>query len=151
MLELLIEELKEEMGGGRRRFKFLRKLLPKNDKDRVNEVKSVVRKAIRKAKSARMWWKLSKLERGILTLVTHLQIKLKSSVLVKILLDVLKKLALLLNPMYRYYILGFEAARRACKAAYKLGNKGALSWMKDADFVIYWGMLVAGSHGLTIR
>lgn len=147
LVDLLIEELQESGKDNRSTLRFLRRFLPKDDIDRVTGVKIMIRKVIRRAKGVGVWRRFDRLGKTILSLIMNLEIKLKSLILLRTLLNLLKRLMFLLSPVYRYYITGFEVAQKVCKAAYGWGNKGALNWMKDRNFVLYWGMFVAGSQG----
>lgn len=144
---MLIGELRESGKDNRSMLRFLRRFLPRDDTDRVMGIKIMIRKVIRRAKGVGVWRRFDRLGKTILSLIMSLEIKLKSIVLLRTLLDLLKRLMFLLSPIYRYYVTGFEVARKVCEAAYEWGNKGALNWMKDRDFVLYWGMFVAGSLG----
>lgn len=116
-----VKELREDGKKNRVVVNFLKKFLPMNEMDRVRGIKNMIRKVIRRAKSVGVWRRFNKLDKSFLTLVVMLQIKLKGFVLIKTLLDVLKRLMFLLSPMYRYYVMDERITERnGCKESYMI-------------------------------
>jgi hypothetical protein len=85
----------------------------------------------------RVWFKvLSKVERGLIDLVLRTVKKVRSSMLARSLIIIVKKL---LNGMENQITrhtrtIGFSLAQRLSRIAQSWGNKSSLMWARDPDF-----------------
>ena len=136
-INLLKGEVEASGEGGRRVRRFLDRLASQTRGEA--KVKDFIAKLVNKAKRNGAWRRFS--GKGFLTLCLSLPVKFRSPTLIKALLAVLKELILLLSPIYKWLITGYEAAWKICETAQKWGNKNAHEWIKDKNFIIYWGMI----------
>ena len=85
------------------------------------------------------WFRLSKLERGILSLSLHLKVTFESSQLAKALVSVLKRLADLGDAVYAQLVAGTRIAWSFSEAAVSWGNPDALAWRHDRTYALFLG------------
>jgi hypothetical protein len=140
-INLLTGEVEASGEGGRRVRRFLDRLASQTRGEA--KVKDFIAKLVNKAKRNGAWRRFS--GKDFLTLCLSLPVKFRSPTFIKALLGVLKELLLLLNPIYKWFIAGYEVAWKICETAQKWGNKNALEWMRDKNFIIYWGMITTSN------
>ena len=90
------------------------------------------------------WFRLSRLERGILSLSLHLKVTFESSQLAKALVSVLKRLADLGDAVYAQLIAGTRIAWSFSEAAVSWGNPDALAWRHDRSYALFLGRFLTG-------
>lgn len=105
-------------------------------------LKNVLKKILVKAKRHGIWWKLSRIEQGILSLVTKLNIKFTSMKLLRFIVHIVKEIEAMLPFAYQNYLLGLKAAYRVACFAVENGYRGAKDWVKDKNFIIWWGIFL---------
>jgi hypothetical protein len=93
------------------------------------------------------WFRLSKLERGILSLSLHLKVTFESSQLAKALASVLKRLADLGDAVYAQLVAGTRIAWSFSEAAVEWGHSGALAWRHDRSYALFLGRFMTGVKG----
>ena len=93
------------------------------------------------------WFRLSKLERGILSLSLHLKVTFESSQLAKALVSVLKRLADLGDAVYAQLIAGTRIAWSFSEAAVSWGNPDALAWRHDRSYALFLGRFMTSVTG----
>ena len=103
----------------------------------------------RMAKSKRngSWFRLSRMERGIISLSLSLRVTFESSALAKALVSVLKRLADLGDAVYAQLVAGTRVAWAFADAAVSWGNPSALAWRHDRSFALFLGRLLTGVSG----
>jgi hypothetical protein len=101
------------------------------------------------AKSRRngSWFRLSSMERGILSLSLRLKVTFESAQLAKALVSVLKRLADLGDVVYSQLIAGTRIALAFADAAEGWGNRDASAWRNDRNYALFLGRFVAGVKG----
>jgi hypothetical protein len=97
-----------------------------------------------KAKRNGSWFRLSRLERGIISLSLSLRVTFESSQLAKALVSVLKRLAELGGAFYAELVAGTRMAWAFADAAVSWGNRGATSWKHDRAYAIFLGRFLTG-------
>jgi len=116
-----------------------------------NQTTQSVRRALasRMAKSRRngSWFRLSGLERGILSLSLRLKVTFESAALSKALVSVLKRLADLGDAVYSQLLAGTKLACSFADAAVSWGHQDAGAWRTDRSFALFLGRVVAGVKG----
>jgi len=115
-------------------------------KDAVNKIKRFLSRTVERAKRQNVWRRFSSLGRNFIGLCISLPIKFTGETLLRALVKTLKELMLLLNPIYRFWFRGRGFAYKMCEVAYNFGNKDALNWRNDRNFMIYWGMVLSSCH-----
>jgi len=93
------------------------------------------------------WFRLSRLERGILSLSLNLKVTFESSQLAKALVSVLKRLADLGDAVYAQLVAGTRIAWAFADAAVSWGNPGALAWRHDRSYALFLGRFLTGVKG----
>jgi len=122
----------------------LRSLAMKDDSIE-GRIKSFVSKTIQRARRVNVWWRFDRVGKKFLELLTRLPVTFRSKLLLRCLLKTLKELLSLINTQFRYYVIGYRLARKICEAAHSWGNRDALEWIRDRNFIIYWGMMAASN------
>jgi hypothetical protein len=120
-------------------------------RDESSETLSIRRTlASRIARSRRngSWFRLNKLERGILSLSLHLKVTFESSQLAKALVSVLKRLADLGDAVYGLLIAGTRIAWSFSEAAVGWGHSGALAWRHDRNYALFIGRFMTSVNHL---
>lgn len=105
-------------------------------------LKNVLKKISVKAKRHGIWWKLTRVEQGILSLVTKLNIKFTSMKLLRSIVHIVKEIEALLSFSYQNYLLGLKTAYRIACFAVENGYREAKDWVKDKNFIIWWGIFL---------
>jgi hypothetical protein len=100
-----------------------------------------------KSKRNGSWFRLSRMERGILSLSLRLKVTFESAQLAKALVSVLKRLADLRDAVYSQLIAGTRLAWSFADAAVSWGNLGARRWKNDRNYALFLGRFVAGVKG----
>lgn len=90
------------------------------------------------------WFRLSRLERGILSLSLRLKVTFESAALAKALVSVLKRLADLGDAVYSQLIAGTKLAWSFSDAAVSWGHEAARLWKTDRSYALFLGRFVAG-------
>jgi hypothetical protein len=93
------------------------------------------------------WFRLSSMERGILSLALRLKVTFESAQLAKALVSVLKRMADLGDAVYSQLIAGTRLAWSFSDAAVSWGNQGARVWRSDRSYALFLGRFVAGVKG----
>ena len=116
-----------------------------------NQTAQSVRKTLAShmAKSRRngSWFRLSSMERGILSLSLRLKVTFESAQLAKALVSVLNRLAELGDAVYSQLIAGTRIALAFADAAEGWGNRDARSWRNDRSYALFLGRFFAGVKG----
>lgn len=101
------------------------------------------------AKSRRngAWFRLSSMERGILSLALRLKVTFESAQLAKALVSILKRLADLGEAVYSQLLAGTKLAWSFSEAAVSWGNQSASVWRSDRSYALFLGRFVAGVKG----
>ena len=101
------------------------------------------------AKSRRngAWFRLSSMERGILSLALRLKVKFESAQLAKALVSVLSRLADLGDAVYSQLLAGTKLAWSFSDAAVSWGNESARLWKNDRSFALFLGRFATGVKG----
>ncbi|MEM3403477.1 MAG: hypothetical protein QXJ17_02835 [Nitrososphaeria archaeon] len=110
--------------------------------DTSSKIRSAIIKTMVKAKRSGIWKRLGRVDRAILTLSTNLQIKFKSINLLRSILKVMKHIAQLTSFERRNYSIGVGLAQKLVKYAVNVGYIGALNWIKDDIYAIWWGIFL---------
>jgi hypothetical protein len=110
-------------------------------------VRRILATQVTKSKRNGAWFKLSRMERGILSLSLSLKITFESSALARALVSVLKKLADLGDAVYAQLIEGTRIATAFAEAAVSWGHTGARAWKGDRSYALFLGRFVAGVKG----
>ncbi|MEM0054029.1 MAG: hypothetical protein QXL89_07565 [Nitrososphaeria archaeon] len=105
-------------------------------------LKNLLKKITLKAKRSGVWWKLDRVERGILALSSKLNIKFTSMKLLRSIVHIVKEVSEMLSFMYQNYVRGLRAAYNVAKFASENGYSGAKDWVKDKFFIIWWGIFL---------
>jgi hypothetical protein len=100
-----------------------------------------------KSKRNGSWFRLSRMERGILSLSLRLKVTFESAQLAKALVSVLKRLADLGDAVYSQLIVGTRMAWSFADAAVSWGHPGASRWRNDRNYALFLGRFVAGVKG----
>jgi hypothetical protein len=140
-INLLTDEVEASGEGGRRVRRFLDRLVSQRRGEA--KVKDFIAKLVNRAKRSGVWRRFS--GKGFLSLCLSLPVKFRSPTFIKALLGVLKELLYLLSPISKWFITGYEVAWKICETAHRWGNKNAQEWIKDKNFIIYWGMITTSN------
>lgn len=100
-----------------------------------------------KSKRNGSWFRLSRIERGIISLSLRLKVTFESSELAKALVSVLKKLADLGDAVYAQLLAGTRMACAFADAAASWGNLAARAWRHDRSYALFLGRFLAGVTG----
>jgi hypothetical protein len=130
--------------GSRDVKRFLFRMAPRGQ-GREASVKRFISKLVKKAKDCGLWRRFHEFGRNYLDLCLLLPVKFRSPVFLRTLLNVLKELLCLLSPVYKWFLAGYEVAWKICETAHRWGNKNGLDWMRDKNFIIYWGMMTTSN------
>lgn len=116
-----------------------------------NQTTNSVRRALasQMAKSRRngSWFRLSGMERGILSLSLRLKVTFESVQLAKALVSVLSRLADLGDAVYSQLVAGTKLACSFADAAATWGHQGARAWKNDRMYALFLGRFVVGVKG----
>lgn len=93
------------------------------------------------------WFRLNKMERGIISLSLRLKVTFESSQLAKALVSVLKKLAEMGDAVYGLMLAGTRMAWAFAEAAVAWGNPAARAWRHDRSYALFLGRSLAGVRG----
>jgi len=107
-------------------------------------VRRILATQVTKSKRSGAWFRLSRMERGILSLSLSLKVTFESSALAKALVSVLRKLADLGDAVYSQLVTGTRMACAFAEAAVSWGHKGASVWKDDKSYALFLGRFVAG-------
>ena len=106
------------------------------------KLKNIIKKVVVKAKRTGIWWTLSKVEQGILSLSSKLEIRFKSMKLLRSIIHILKEVKEKISFTYQNYVRGIKIAYKVAKFASENGYKQAKEWVKDKNFIIWWGIFL---------
>ncbi len=108
-----------------------------------NQATQIVRRTLanQMAKSKRngSWFRLNRMERGILSLSLRLKVTFESAALAKALVSVLRRLADLGDAVYAQLITGTRLAWSFSDAAVSWGHQGARAWKHDRSYALFLG------------
>ena len=110
----------------------------------AQSVRRILASQMAKSKRNGSWFRLSSMERGILSLSLRLRVTFESSALARALMSVLKRLADLGDAVYSQLIVGTKMAWAFSEAALAWGNQGARLWRSDRSYALFLGRFVAG-------
>jgi len=113
----------------------------------TQSVRRTLASRMQKSKRNGSWFKLSRMERGILSLSLRLKVTFESMNLAKALVSVLKRLADLGDAVYSQLIAGTRMACAFADAAVSWGHHGARAWRNDRSYALFLGRFVAGVKG----
>jgi len=113
----------------------------------TQSVRRTLASQMAKSKRNGSWFRLSRMERGILSLSLRLKVTFESVELAKALVSVLKRLADLGDAVYGQLIAGTRLAWSFADAAVSWGNQGARAWRHDRSYALFLGRFVAGVKG----
>jgi len=106
------------------------------------KLKNIIKKVVVKAKRTGIWWTLSKVEQGILSLSSKLEIRFKSMKLLRSIIHILKEVKEKISFTYQNYVRGLKMAYKVAKFVSENGYKQAKEWVKDKNFIIWWGIFL---------
>ena len=116
-----------------------------SEKDNSSPIRMMLASQMAKARRNGGWFRLNKLERGILSLAIQIKAKFESDSLVKSIVSILLKLKEICAPGYQYMLRGAEIARAFSEAAFTWGHTEARSWMDDHAYALFLGRFVAAA------
>ena len=102
--------------------------------------KEVLIRAKRIALRSGKWFKLSPVERLVLSLSIKVVSRVKSKTLKEILMKILDKISSSLLFKFKILSIGLEIAKKRVEQAIKLGYKRARNWIKDINYIWYLGI-----------
>ena len=106
------------------------------------KLKNMIKKVVVKAKRTGIWWTLSKVEQGILSLSSKLEIRFKSMSLLRAIVGIIRRIFQLTSFTQKHYLLGLNLAYRMVKYAVSVGYAQAKGWLKDRAYIVWWGMFL---------
>ena len=106
------------------------------------KLKNMIKKVVVKAKRTGIWWTLSKVEQGILSLSSKLEIRFKSMKLLRSIIHIVKEVKEKISFTYQNYVRGLKMAYKVAKFVSENGYKQAKEWVKDKNFIIWWGIFL---------
>jgi hypothetical protein len=113
----------------------------------VQSVRRTLASQMAKSRRDGSWFRLSSMERGILSLSLRLKVTFESAQLAKALVSVLKRLADLGDVVYSQLIAGTRIALAFADAAESWGNLDARAWRNDRSYALFLGRFFAGVKG----
>jgi hypothetical protein len=117
------------------------------DSESASTVKNIVLREIQKSKRRGHWYRLSRMDRSFLTLVTRVQPTFRSHPFMKALVGVLKRLKEAGDRVYRALTHGTRLAWSFSRAAVSWGNESAKDWRNDRAYAFYLGFCLWGGRG----
>lgn len=114
------------------------------DSDKSSLARRALSTQMAKAKRHGGWFRLSRLERGILSLAIRVNATFESLALDRALVSILTKLRELCAPFREQIARGSEMALAFSEAAVAWGNARALSWRSDRHYHLFLGLLFSG-------
>ncbi|MGB9727818.1 MAG: hypothetical protein ACPLZF_05360 [Nitrososphaeria archaeon] len=106
------------------------------------KLRNIIKKVVVRAKRTRVWWTLSKVEQGILSLSSRLEIRFRSMKLLRSIIHIVKEVQEKISFTYQNYVRGLKMAYRVAKFVSENGYKQAKDWVKDKNFIIWWGIFL---------
>lgn len=106
------------------------------------KLKNMIKKVVVKAKRTGIWWTLSKVEQGILSLSSKLELRFKSMKLLRSIIHIVKEVKEKISFTYQNYVRGLKMAYKVAKFVSENGYKQAKEWVKDKNFIIWWGIFL---------
>ena len=106
------------------------------------KLRNIIKKVVVKARRTGVWWTLSKIEQGILSLSSKLEIRFKSMKLLRSIIHIVKKVREKLSFTYQNYVRGLKMAYKVAKFVSENGYRQAKEWVKDKNFIIWWGIFL---------
>jgi len=106
------------------------------------KLKNMIKKVVVKAKRTGIWWTLSKVEQGILSLSSKLEVRFKSMKLLRSIIHIVKEVKEKISFTYQNYVRGLKMAYKVAKFVSENGYKQAKEWVKDKNFIIWWGIFL---------
>ena len=113
----------------------------------TQSVRRTLASQMAKSKRNGSWFRLSRMERGILSLSLRLKVTFESATLAKALVSVLKRLADLGDAVYSQLVAGTKLAWSFADAAVSWGHLGARAWKHDRSYALFLGRFVSGVKG----
>jgi hypothetical protein len=110
-------------------------------------VRRILASQVARSKRNGAWFRLSRMERGILSLSLSLKVTFGSSALARALVSVLRRLADLGDAVYSQLITGTRMACAFADAAVSWGHEGARAWRTDRSYALFLGRFAAGVSG----
>ena len=120
----------------------MEELLKKNGTIIAQKIKMKIIKIIKKAKRLGVWNKISRIEKGILSLSSSLQITFKSMRLLRSIVAIVNEITQLMPSKLGNYMRGIKTAYKIAVFAYRSGYQQAINWANDKNYVIWWGMFL---------
>jgi hypothetical protein len=108
----------------------------------TQKIKEMILKTITRAKRSGVWGRIGRIERGILSLSSNLRITFKSMEILRAIVTIMKEITQLISFTYRNYMLGIKTASKMAKYAVKGGYQQAENWIKDKNYIIWWGIFL---------
>jgi hypothetical protein len=115
------------------------------EKDNSSSIRMMLASRMAKAKRNGGWFKLTRLERGLLSLAIQTRAKFEGFALVRAVVSILRKLNEVCSPMYGQLLRGTEIARAFSEAAASWGHMEARFWGNDRAYALFLGKIVAGA------
>ena len=106
------------------------------------KIRDAIVRNMRKAKRSGLWYRIGRIERGILELSCRVDVKFRSMNLLRAIVKVVKELAQMGSFAYQNYNRGLKVACKMAKFAAENGYEEALSWMKERHYVVWWGIFI---------
>ncbi len=106
------------------------------------KLRNIIKRVVVRAKRTRVWWTLSKVEQGILSLSSRLEIRFRSMKLLRSIIHIVKEVQEKISFTYQNYVRGLKMACKVAKFVSENGYKQAKDWVKDKNFIIWWGIFL---------
>ncbi|MBC7090480.1 MAG: hypothetical protein H5T50_01000 [Nitrososphaeria archaeon] len=106
------------------------------------KLRNMIKKVVVRAKRTGIWWTLSKVEQGILSLSSKLEIRFRSMKLLRSIIHIVKEVKEKISFTYQNYVRGLKMAYKVAKFVSENGYKQAKDWVKDKNFIIWWGIFL---------
>ncbi|MGC8912130.1 MAG: hypothetical protein ACP5K8_08650 [Nitrososphaeria archaeon] len=106
------------------------------------KLRNIIKRVVVRAKRTRVWWTLSKVEQGILSLSSRLEIRFRSMKLLRSIIHIVKEVQEKISFTYQNYVRGLKMAYKVAKFVSENGYKQAKDWVKDKNFIIWWGIFL---------
>jgi hypothetical protein len=110
----------------------------------ASTIRRIVLKEISRSKRRGHWYRLSRMDRSFLTLVTRVQPTFRSPPFMKALVSILKRLKEVGDRVYSVVVSGTRLAWSFSNAAVSWGNASAKEWRNDRSYILYLGSCLLG-------
>jgi len=136
------ERLRQFLFNFHRRGKVVDQGRTDTDRSTSVPIRLILSSIVAKAKRNGGWFKLNRLERGLVSLALRIGARFESGPLVRAIVSVLSRLKEVTHPCYEPLLRGAEIARAFAEAALAWGNALASSWKNDRGYALYLGLFL---------